>query len=272
MADAAPSAPTSEYLSTLEKGLRVLTAFSRDCPQMTLSEVARVTQLNPAVARRCLLTLTELGYVGKVDGLFSLRPAVLELSRPFTESFDIDNLIRPSLQRLRDETGDSASFALLSGSDVLYLSHVSTYRVIRLQASAGTRFPALATSLGRAILSVMPPGDVDAFLFKYPVEQRTEHTLTDTGALRDAIQHARHQGYAMVSDELDYGITSIAAPIVIPGRGPVGAVNSSAATTRIDVKNFAESRLPSLLAVRDSLTAELSRSPELVRAIQTSGY
>ncbi len=120
MADAAPSAPDSEYLSTLEKGLRVLTAFSRDCPQMTLSEVARVTQLSPAVARRCLLTLTELGYVGKVDGVFSLRPAVLELSRPFTESFDIDNLIRPSLQRLRDDTGDSASFALLSGSDVLY--------------------------------------------------------------------------------------------------------------------------------------------------------
>ncbi len=149
---------------------------------------------------------------------------------------------------------------------------MSTYRVIRLQASAGTRFPALATSLGRAILSVMPPGDVDAFLFKYPLKQRTEHTLTDASALREAIQRARHQGYAMVSDELDYGITSIAAPIVVPGRGPVGAVNSSAATTRIDVNSFAESRLPSLLAVRDSLTAELSRSPELIRAIQTAGY
>jgi len=107
---------SSEYLSTLEKGLRVLKSFSRDRSKMTLSEVARATDLNPAVARRCLITLLEMGYVGKVDNTFFLRPQVLELSTPFIESFNIDNVIRPPLQQLRDQTGDSASFAVLSGS------------------------------------------------------------------------------------------------------------------------------------------------------------
>ncbi len=138
---------SSEYLSTLEKGLRVLKSFSRENPRMTLTEVARVTELSPAVARRCLITLCELGYVGKEDNLFLLRPSVLELSTPFIDSFNIDNIIRPSLLSLRDQTGDSASFAVLAGSDVLYVNHVSTHRAIRLQASSGTRFPALATSL-----------------------------------------------------------------------------------------------------------------------------
>jgi IclR family pca regulon transcriptional regulator len=92
---------SSEYLTTLEKGLRVLTCFSREQPQMTLSDVARATDLSPAVARRCLLTLLELGYVGKTGADYMLRPKVLSLSTAFTESFNIDNLIRPHLQRQR---------------------------------------------------------------------------------------------------------------------------------------------------------------------------
>ena len=82
---------SSEYLTTLEKGLRVLTCFSREQPQMTLSDVARASDLSPAVARRCLLTLLELGYVGKTGADYMLRPKVLSLSTAFTESFDIDN-------------------------------------------------------------------------------------------------------------------------------------------------------------------------------------
>lgn len=123
---------------------------------MTLSEVARATELSPAVARRCLITLLELGYVGKVENLFFLKPKVLELSTPFVESFNIDNIIRPPLQQLRDQTGDSASFAVLSGSDILYITHVSTYRVIRTQAATGTRFPALATRTDHSFGSHRP--------------------------------------------------------------------------------------------------------------------
>ena len=66
-----------DYLSTLAKGLKVLTCFSRENPSMTLSEVAKRTGLNAAVARRCLLTLCDLGYVGKTDSHFTLRPEVL---------------------------------------------------------------------------------------------------------------------------------------------------------------------------------------------------
>ena len=144
---------SSEHLTTLVKGLNVLTSFSRDNPSMTLSEVAKRTGLNPAVARRCLLTLCDLGYIGKTDGRFTLRPEVLVFANLFNETFDLDHVIRPALQDLRTQTGHSASFTLLSGGDVLYVAHISTQRVIRLQANTGTRFPALVTSTGRCILS-----------------------------------------------------------------------------------------------------------------------
>lgn len=258
---------SSEYLSTLEKGLRVLRCFSREQPRMTLSEVAKATNLSPAVARRCLLTLSELGYVGKVDGCFQLKPAVLELSTPFTESFNVDNIIRPPLLKLRDITGDSASFAVLTGADVLYVNHVSTHRMIRLQASTGTRFPALVTSLGRAILSAHSDGEIDAFLFRNPLKPRTKVTVVDPTKLKQAILQARHQGYAVVSDELDYGVTSIACPVIVPGYGVIGAINSSAATGQVDLATFADDRSAALFAIRDELTQELANAPDLVRVI-----
>ena len=258
---------SSEFLSTLDKGLRVLTCFTRDNPRMSLSEVARATDLNPAVARRCLLTLTELDYVGKTGSHFMLRPKVLALSTAFTESFDIDNLIRPTLQQLRSETGDSASFAVMNGSDILYVTHVSTYRVIRTQATTGTRFPALSTSLGRAILSTWSDGDIDAFLFEHPHKTTTRFTVTDPAKLKAAILHAREVGYAFVSDELDYGITSIATPIMLPGGGVIGAINISAATVKVDLSTFAENRLPLLETARTRLTEELQQADVLISAI-----
>ena len=122
------SAKDPEFLSTLERGLRVLKAFDEDHPEMTLSEVAAKTALPPAVARRCLKTLVELGYVGQYDRKFLLRPAVLTIGSAFLASMQIEQVVLPPLQSLRDQTGDSASLAVLSGSDILYVAHVSTDR------------------------------------------------------------------------------------------------------------------------------------------------
>ena len=262
---------SSEYLTTLEKGLRVLTCFSRERPQMTLSDVARASDLSPAVARRCLLTLLELGYVGKTGADYMLRPKVLSLSTAFTESFDIDNLIRPHLQQLRAETGDSASFAVMDGSEVLYITHISTHRVIQTQATTGTRFPALSTSLGRAIMSTWSEGEVDAFLFRHPHKATTRFTQTDPGKLKSAILNAASLGYAFISDELDYGITSIAAPVVLPGMGAVGAVNISAATAKIDLDTFAKQRFPLLQQARRKLVDDLQHADALLSSITQSG-
>ena len=98
-----------EYLNSLARGLAVLRAFSRDKPGMTLSELAAHTELNPAVVRRCLNTLMHLGYVTKKDKLFLLRPEVFSLGSAYIESMNLEEVITPSLQRVRDLTGNSTS-------------------------------------------------------------------------------------------------------------------------------------------------------------------
>lgn len=258
-----------EFLSTLEKGLMVLKSFTRERPEMTLSDVARVTQLNAAVTRRCLITLETLGYIGKNGSQFFLKPKVLELGSQFNEIFNVDNTLRPLLQRMRDKTGDSASFAVLSEGDVLYVSHASTYRVIRMQAAPGTRFPALNTSLGRVMVASWSDHEIRAFIRQYPAKQLTNLSVTDPDVLFARLLDVRAKGWCSVSDELDYGVTSIAVPIFVPGVGTVGAINCSGVTSRIAPESFVEERLPVLREASDILVAELLRAPVLLRSIRS---
>lgn len=108
-----------EYLNSLARGLAVLRTFSKEKPEMTLSEIASQTELNPAVIRRCLNTLQHLGYVGKKDKLFLLRPEVFRLGTAYIESINLEEVVRPSLQRVRDKTDNSVALAVLSDLDAL---------------------------------------------------------------------------------------------------------------------------------------------------------
>ncbi len=206
------SHPDSEYLSTLERGLSVLRAFGRENPQMTLSEVAEVTALSPAAARRCLNTLVKLGYVAKHRRHFLLRPEVMSFASAYLDSMSLGEIVRPHLQAVRDETGDSSSLAVLSGYDILYLVHVSTNRMVRLAAGIGTRFPAYATSLGRAMLAFEGDDVRNHYIDTAHFETFTEHTVTGRADLRRVLNENRKSGYAAVQDELDYGLVSLAVP------------------------------------------------------------
>jgi IclR family pca regulon transcriptional regulator len=260
-----------EYLSTLERGLRVLKAFDEDHPEMTLSEVAAKTALSPAVARRCLNTLVELGYVGRHERKFLLRPAVLTIGSAFLSSMQIEQVCLPSLQHLRDQTGDSASLAVLSQTDILYIAHVSTDRRFRLAASVGTRYPFHATSMGKAIAAFLPPDEQAALLRVESMQRFTERTLTDVEALHKRFNLVRERGYDSALDELDYGIVSVAVPIFDRDRKPLAAINCSTSTTRISQDELVRTRLPLLRVAAGEIELALKRWPALAASLNPRG-
>jgi IclR family pca regulon transcriptional regulator len=266
MATARP-AKDSEYLTTLEKGLTVLRSFTKERPEMTLSEVASSTSLSPAVARRCLHTLVQLGYVGKKGKMFLLTPEVMGFAAAFLESTNIEEVVRPYLQRVRDKTGDSSSLAVLSQQDILYLVHVSTNRMIRMIAGVGTRFPAFATSLGRVLLAYRSDEFIEEFLGQADLRKLTNKTVTSKSQLRKILKKTRRQGFASIQDELDYGIVSVAVPVRSDTGEILGAINCSTATTRVDEQKMLKTRLPYLQTASKGIEFELRRCPMLVHSI-----
>lgn len=261
-------AKNPEYLSTLERGLRVLKAFDEDHPEMTLSEVAAKTALPPAVARRCLITLVELGYIGQHERKFLLRPAVLTIGSAFLASMQIEQVVLPPLQALRDQTGDSASLAVLSGTDILYVAHVSTDRRFRVAAGVGTRFPFHATSLGKALAAHLPADEQAALVARAPFQRFTERTVTDGAALRDRFALIAARGYDSALDELDYGIVSVAVPIFGRAGGVIASINCSTSTTRISQDELVRTRLPLLRGAAGEIEAALKRWPALEASLR----
>jgi DNA-binding IclR family transcriptional regulator len=131
---------------------------------MTLSEVARRVEVTPAAARRSLITLMELGYVGQTGKRFHLKPRIMALGSAFYFAARVDELLQPDLRRIVERFGDASSVGTLDGQDVIYIAHVSVQRARRASAVAGARYPAFATSIGRVILSGLPDDRLDAWL------------------------------------------------------------------------------------------------------------
>lgn len=257
----------SEYLSTLERGLRVLRAFDVTHPEMQLSEVAQVTGLSPAVARRCLNTLVELGYIARYGRKFLLRAEVLTFANSYLSSMNLEQIVLPSLQRVRDETGDSSSMAVLSGTDILYVAHVSTTRPIRLGANAGTRYPLHATSLGKVLLAFQPEPVLAAYWQHATLPRFTEHTVTTRDALEARLDRTRSDGYDTALDELDYGLVSVAVPVFDAQRRIVAAINCSTSTTRILQQDLVQTRLPLLRSAASEIGTALQRWPALIHSL-----
>lgn len=256
-----------EYINSLARGLFVLRAFTKERPELTLSEVALVTKLSPAVVRRCLHTLMDLGYVGKNGKLFLLRPEVMAFASAYLESMNLEEIVRPHLQVVRDKVGDSSSLAVLSHQDILYLVHVSTNRMVRLAAGVGTRFPIYATSLGRSILAYQDKEVIERYLHSADIKAFTEKTTTSVTKLRAILKKVKKDGYASVQDELDYGIVSVSVPIFNERNEVFAAINCSTSTSRIKQNAMIESRLPVLREAAKNIEMELRRYPILAHSV-----
>jgi IclR family transcriptional regulator, pca regulon regulatory protein len=247
----------AHFVQSLERGLAVIRAFGADTPSLTLSEVARETGLTRAATRRFLLTLGDLGYVRTDGRRFELTPRVLELGYSFLSSMTLPEVAEPHLERLVAEVHESSSVSVLDGDDIVYVARVPTARIMRVSINVGTRFPAYATSMGRVMLAGLELEELDAFLERAELRRLSSRTITDAQKLRSELARVRRQGWAMVDQELEEGLRSVAAPIRDGGGRVVAAVNLSAHASRTSLDAVKRTLLPPLLATAGRIEADL---------------
>lgn len=256
-----------EFVEALAKGLAVLESFDAGHPDMTLSDIARRVGLSPAAARRSLITLQTLGYVGQNGKRFHLRPKVMALGSGFYFAARIDELLLPELRQIVETHGDAASVAMLDGSDVVYIAHHSTQRARRATAVLGARYPAHATSLGRVLLAGMEDAALDRWFAAMQPVALTARTVVSKDDLARLVRQARAQGYATTVDQLDYGITALAVPVRAADGRVVAALNSSGYTGMVTPEEMVAARLADLRAAAARMSAATARIPALAAAL-----
>jgi IclR family pca regulon transcriptional regulator len=250
----------TQSVQALERGLAVLQVFSHEHPALTLSEVARLTGITRATARRVLLTLEHLGHVRSDGRRFSLTPRVLSLGWAYLSSLGLWEIAQPLMQELVEETGESCSAATLDLPDVVYVARVPTRRIMSITLGVGTRLPAYATSMGRVLLAELRPAELDAFLASARLEPLTPRTVTEPARLRALLDQVRGAGFALVDEELELGLRSVAAPVRGPAGDAVAALNLSVAASRVPVERVREEFLPRLLRTAASVSDALART------------
>jgi IclR family pca regulon transcriptional regulator len=249
----------TEFVQSLERGLGVIKAFDGDHPALTLSEVAARSGLTRAAARRFLITLEILGYVRSQDRRFSLRPAVLELAHSYLSSMNLPEIAMPHLELLAAQVEAASSISVLDRRDIVYVARVATKKIMAVNINVGTRFPAAATSMGRAILAFLPAGELEEQLRDLRLEARTPFTITKMKPLRAELDRVRGQGYCLLDQELEVGLRALAAPIRDTSGYPVAAINVSipllAQSVEEIIDNFLEPVLGRVAAIEQDLKA-----------------
>jgi IclR family pca regulon transcriptional regulator len=257
----APAVAETQSLQSLERGIAVLQVFSQERPALTLSEVARLTGITRATARRILLTLEKLGHVRSDGRLFSLTPRVLTLGWAYLSSLNLWEVAQPLMEDLVEKTKESTSAATLDLPDIVYVARVPTRRIMTIALGVGTRLPAHATSMGRVLLADLPEPELDRYLAETQLERFTKRTVTDPEKLRGILAQVRKQGYALVDEELEIGLRSIAAPIRRGDGSTIAALNVSGATSRVTVEDLRDRFLSPLLETASGISASLLRRP-----------
>lgn len=248
-----------DYVQSLARGLSVITAFSHDRPRMTLSEVATVTGLTRATARRFLLTLQRLGYVTSDDREFSLSPRTLELGYAYLSSTPFWDLAIPHMETLVDCLHESSSISVLDVDDIVYVARVPTKRIMTISLAVGSRLPAYPTSMGRVLLAGLRPDRLDEYLARVKPEPLTPRTVNDVDTLRRIVDEVRAQGWALVDQELEAGVRSAAAPLRDIHDRVIGALNVSAHATRTTLAELQRTFVPALLETAAVINSGLAR-------------
>lgn len=242
-----------DIISSLAKGLHVLECFGAETPKLSITDVSKQTGLDRATARRCLLTLHSEGYADYDGKFFTLTPRALRLGLSAIASLPLPQLVQPWLDQLTEQIGESCSVSILDGTEIVYLARAAQKRVMSIGLMPGSRLPAHCTSMGRVLLAALPRQEAEAIVEASDLTPRTVHSITDPVDVMACVDLSRQQHYAIIDQEVEIGLRSIAVPIFDQRSNVVAALNTGMAAIPEPAEGLIETILPKLLMVQAGL-------------------
>ena len=242
------------FMMSLARGLLVIQAFSERRLQLSISQLSKRTTLSRASVRRCLHTLSKLGFAGTDDGRsFYLRPRVLALGHSYLSSMPLATAAQPILEHLSQILHESCSIALLDGTEIVYVARAHVTRIMAIDLGVGTRLPAFCTSMGRVLLANLPANELESVLPKIEFKRFTDRTVTSVEKLRQVLAAVKREGHAIIDQELELGLRSMAVPVRNPAGRVVAAINVGAHGQRVSIQDMRTRFLPYLRAAAQEL-------------------
>jgi IclR family pca regulon transcriptional regulator len=243
------------FMTSLARGLAVIQAFSQRQCELTVSQISTKTGFSRAAVRRCLYTLSKLGFAASDDGRhFHLCPRVLALGHSYISSMPLAAMAQPILENVSHILHESCSIATLDRTDIVYIARANVTRIMSIDLVVGSRLPAFCTSMGRILMADLPAEKLDEFLTRVEFKRYTERTVANAEKLRQILRLVQRNGYAIVDQELESGLRSMAVPIRDSVGRVVAALNVGAHAQRVSIQDLQVRFLPHLNAAAQELS------------------
>jgi IclR family transcriptional regulator, pca regulon regulatory protein len=242
-----------DIMGGLAKGLSVIETFTAERPRQSIAEVAAASGLDRATARRCLLTLAHHGYADYDGKFFTLRPRVLRLGTACLATMPLPQIVQPLLDDLSERIGQSSSVSILDGGEIVYVARAAQRKVMSIGLMPGSRLPAYCTSMGRVLLAALPVTEARELLQAHSLAARTPLTRTDPKEILNELAKIKAQGFALIDQEVEIGLRSIAVPVYNVHRQTVAALNIGASAFHQSTEGLQSAYLSDLLSLQASL-------------------
>ena len=236
-----------DFMSSLARGLVVLQTFTPEHPSMTVPQIAGLTGLHRAVVRRCLYTLSALGFVYSADNRhYHLLPRVLTIGHAYLHSSSLARQAQTALDYLSMQLDESCSVATLDGDNILYIARASRKRIMKIDLDRGSRLPAYATSMGMVLLAELTEEELADYFARVKLTPLTEFTLSSEQSIKEQLKKVKQQGYAINDQQLELGLRSLAVPMYSRKGGVVAAMNVGTHAAEVSLADLQDKFLPRL--------------------------
>lgn len=234
------------FVTSFEKGIAVLKAFTRETPRLTLAQITKLTGMDKSAVQRFLFTLHSLGYLKKdeVTKQYTLSPTVLEFAYAYLYSDPLIERTQPLLAEAHVRTGETVNLAVLEGNDIILVSRIPSRNVLSMNIQIGIRLPAIHSASGLAIAAWLPEGEREQLIAGSVYRSYTSETILDPNRIRSLVSLARDNGYAMLENQVIYTDISVAAPVIDSSGAVVAAVSISVPSTRMSSAQAREVFVP----------------------------
>jgi IclR family pca regulon transcriptional regulator len=242
-----------EGMAGLAKGLAIIESFTPRRTRLTVTEAAQSSGTSRASARRCLLTLTELGYLEFDGKYFRPQPRLLVLGAGYSGGRSLPQIAQQFLEAARKQLHESISLAVLDRESALFVARSEAERLVTTGITVGTRIDLYCSATGRVLLAAWRDDRVAEYLDRAEIVARTRHSVVKKAALREVVRLARSAGYACTDQELEVGLRSIAVPVFDIRGNVVAAMSASASSARVTISQMVKSFVPVLRKNADAL-------------------
>lgn len=241
-------AENPDFISAFARGLVIFQVLSMSKKAQTIAEISKITGFPRASVRRGLFTLLQLGYVSQNDRYYSLTSKILTLAHNYITSQTLPNTAQPILEEITKELDEASSMAVLVQNEIIYIARSSenTQRIMSNTLTVGSHLPAYCTSMGRVLLAAEPIEKQLEILEKTNLKRYTEHTIFTVDELLKEFEMIQTQGYAIINQELEIGLCSIAVPVFDKTHTVIASINISTHAYRNSVEDMKTKFLPRL--------------------------